>query len=222
MTSLPRPTPGELEILRVLWDRGPSTVREVQDALGPDKAAGYTTVLKLLQIMFEKGLVRRDESTRPHVFRAAVAEARVKRRLVSDLLDQVFDGSSMSLVMQALSTKRATAGELRQLRELLAANVMTGHTSLTQPRDLAVEANAPGPPSLPGTGTDVPGKNGKGGVSADALETPLTARPGSGRGWSSLAQPILEAAMPWLVLGWAAGVMLFSIRSEWLTRPRAA
>jgi predicted transcriptional regulator len=115
----PKPTAAELQILQVLWRRGPSTVHQVQPALKRGDQVGYTTVLKLLQIMFEKGLVRRDESTRPHVFRAAVAEAQVKRRLVSDLLDQVFEGSSMNLVMQALSTKRATAGELRQLRELL-------------------------------------------------------------------------------------------------------
>ena len=112
-----KPTEAELGILQVLWSRGPSTVREVAEALGRDGA--YTTVLKLLQIMFEKGLVRRDESTRPHVFRAAVAELHVKRRFVSDLVDQVFDGSVMSLAMQALSGKRATPEELRKLRELL-------------------------------------------------------------------------------------------------------
>jgi len=115
----PKPTAAELQILHVLWRRGPSTVHQVQPELKRGDRVGYTTVLKLLQIMFEKGLVRRDESTRPHVFRAAVQEAQVKRRLVSDLLDQVFEGSSMSLVMQALSAKRATPGELRKLRELL-------------------------------------------------------------------------------------------------------
>jgi len=115
----PKPTAGELQILHVLWRRGPSTVHQVQPELKRGDQVGYTTVLKLLQIMFEKGLVRRDESTRPHVFRAAVQEAQVKRRLVSDLLDQVFEGSSMSLVLQALSAKRATPGELRKLRELL-------------------------------------------------------------------------------------------------------
>jgi BlaI family transcriptional regulator, penicillinase repressor len=115
----PKPSAGELEILRVLWRRGPSTVHQVQPELKRGDRVGYTTVLKLLQIMFEKGLVRRDESTRPHVFRAAVAEAQVKRRLVADLLDDVFEGSSMSLVMQALSAKPASADEVRQLRELL-------------------------------------------------------------------------------------------------------
>ena len=116
---LPKPTAGELEILRVLWRRGPSTVHQIQPELKRGDRVGYTTVLKLLQIMFEKGLVRRDESTRPHVFRAAVAEAQVKRRLVADLLDQAFEGSSMNLVMQALSAKPATPEEVRTLRRLL-------------------------------------------------------------------------------------------------------
>jgi BlaI family transcriptional regulator, penicillinase repressor len=115
----PKPTASELQILHVLWRRGPSTVNQVQPELQHGDRVGYTTILKLLQIMFEKGLVRRDESTRPHVFRAAVAEARVKRRFVTDLLDQVFEGSATNLAMQALSVKRATREELRKLRELL-------------------------------------------------------------------------------------------------------
>lgn len=119
MPSHPKPTASELQILHVLWRRGPSTVHQVQPELQHGDRVGYTTVLKLLQIMFGKGLVRRDESTRPHVFRAAVAEAQVKRRFVTDLLDQVFEGSATSLAMQALSVKRATPDELRRLRELL-------------------------------------------------------------------------------------------------------
>jgi BlaI family penicillinase repressor len=115
----PKPTASELEILQVLWRKGPSTVNDVQAVLARGDRVGYTTVLKLLQIMFEKGLVKRDDSTRPHVFRAAVPEAQVKRRVIRDLLDQVFEGSAMSLVMQALSVKRATPAELRRLRELL-------------------------------------------------------------------------------------------------------
>jgi BlaI family transcriptional regulator, penicillinase repressor len=115
----PKPTAAELQILHVLWRRGPSTVHQVQPELQHGDRVAYTTVLKLLQIMFEKGLVRRDESTRPHVFRAAVTEAHVKRRFVSDLADQVFEGSVMSLTMQALSARRATPEELRKLRELL-------------------------------------------------------------------------------------------------------
>ena len=119
MPRLPKPTAGEFEILGVLWRRGPSTVHQIQPELKRGDRVGYTTVLKLLQIMFEKGLVRRDESTRPHVFRAAVAEAQVKRRLVAELLDQAFEGSSMNLVMQALSAKPATPEEVRKLRRLL-------------------------------------------------------------------------------------------------------
>jgi BlaI family penicillinase repressor len=115
----PKPTAAELEILQALWRNGPSTVNEVQAVLARGDRVAYTTVLKLLQIMFEKGLVKRDDSSRPHVFRAAVAEAQVKRRVIADLLDQVFEGSAMSLVMQALSVKRATPAELRRLRELL-------------------------------------------------------------------------------------------------------
>jgi BlaI family penicillinase repressor len=119
MTSLPRPTPGELEILRVLWDRGPSTVREVQDALGPEKAAGYTTVLKLLQIMAEKDLVRRDESARAHVYAARVPETQTQRQLVRDLVDRAFGGSAAQLVVQALSGRRASAEEIGRIRRLL-------------------------------------------------------------------------------------------------------
>ena len=119
MPRVPKPSVAELEILHVLWRRGPSTVHQIQPELKRGDRVGYTTVLKLLQIMFDKGLVRRDESTRPHVFRAAVGEAQVKRRVVADLLDQVFEGSSMSLVMQVLSAKPATPDEVRRLRQLL-------------------------------------------------------------------------------------------------------
>jgi BlaI family transcriptional regulator, penicillinase repressor len=115
----PKPTTAELQILHVLWRRGPSTVNQVQPELERGDRVAYTTVLKLLQIMFEKGLVRRDTTTRPHVFRAAVAEARVKRRFVTDLLEQVFEGSATSVAMQALSVKRATRDDIRKLRELL-------------------------------------------------------------------------------------------------------
>ena len=117
-SNTPRPTDAELAILTVLWSRGPSTVRDVHDELSQSQDTGYTTVLKLLQIMGEKGLVTRVSPTRPHVYRAT-AEAGVKRRLVADLLDKVFDGSAMNLVMQALSARPASRDELRQLRELL-------------------------------------------------------------------------------------------------------
>lgn len=120
--STPTPTHAELEILRVLWRRGPSTVREVQDVLEKgrgSRAVGYTTVLKLMQIMTEKGLVRRDESARTHVYSAAAAEGATKQRLVSDLVDRAFEGSALGLVMHVLATRPATPEELEQIRALL-------------------------------------------------------------------------------------------------------
>jgi len=117
--TLPRPTDAELALLRVLWARGPSTVRQVHEA-GPDaRTTAYTTTLKLLQIMTEKGLVERDESDRSHVYRARLTEEQTQRQLVQHLLDRAFDGSAMKLVMQALSTREATPGELDQIRQLL-------------------------------------------------------------------------------------------------------
>jgi BlaI family penicillinase repressor len=113
------PTDAELEILRVLWDRGPSTVREVQDVLGAQREVGYTTVLKLLQIMYEKGLVRRDESARTHVYEAGVARDRTQNALVGDLVDRAFGGSASALVLGALSAKPATREELAEIRRLL-------------------------------------------------------------------------------------------------------
>jgi BlaI family transcriptional regulator, penicillinase repressor len=115
----PRPTDAELTILRVLWARGPSTVRQVHDVLSRDRAAAYTTSLKLLQIMTEKGLVRRDESDRTHIYQARLTEEQTQRQLVRDLLERAFGGSSSKLVMQALAAKRATADELVQIRRLL-------------------------------------------------------------------------------------------------------
>ncbi len=118
-SSLPRPTDAELEILKVLWRRGPCTVREVFDSLSESKQTGYTTVLKLMQIMAEKGLVRRDESERAHRYEAALAEEETQRQLVGDLLRRVFDGSAKRLVMQALSSERAGAAELEEISRLL-------------------------------------------------------------------------------------------------------
>ncbi len=115
----PRPTDAELEILRVLWERGPSTVRQVHDAIGAARDTGYTTVLKLLQIMAEKGLVDRDQSQRSHVYRARYAEEETQRQLVQDLLARAFGGSAEKLVMQALSAKRASKAELDEIRRLL-------------------------------------------------------------------------------------------------------
>lgn len=117
--AIPRPTEAELAILRVLWERGPSTVREVQESLYEERGTGYTTALKLLQIMTEKGLVHRDESLRTHVYEAAVSEDHTQRQLVRDLLDRAFGGSAQKMVMQALSARRASPAELAQIRKLL-------------------------------------------------------------------------------------------------------
>jgi len=112
-----KPTDAELAILRVLWSRGPSTVRQVAGAM--DREVGYTTVLKLLQIMTEKGLVTRDESARTHVYDAAFSEDQTQRQLVNDLVERAFDGSAAKLVMQALASKKATPEELDEIRKLL-------------------------------------------------------------------------------------------------------
>ncbi len=115
----PQPTDGELEILNVLWDRGPSTVREVYAQLSQSRPVGYTTVLKFMQIMAEKGLVRRDEEQRAHLYKAAFPREATQKQLVRDLLQRAFAGSSTQLVMQALSAQRATPDEILQIRQLL-------------------------------------------------------------------------------------------------------
>ena len=119
MTARPRPTAGELAILRVLWERGPSTVREVHAELERERPTGYTTVLKLLQIMTEKGLVTRDETARAHVYAPAVEESQTQRRLVRDLLDRAFGGSATKLVMHALAGRKASRDEIASIRRLL-------------------------------------------------------------------------------------------------------
>lgn len=116
---LPRPTDAELAILRVLWARGPSTVRHVHEALADARATGYTTTLKLMQIMAEKGLVRRDESARTHVYAAVATERRTQRQLVSDLMRRAFGGSAAALVLQALSARPASKEELREIQRLI-------------------------------------------------------------------------------------------------------
>jgi predicted transcriptional regulator len=123
MAAALKPTPAELAILRVLWTHGPSTVRQVHDALAAgrpaDRTTGYTTTLKLIQIMTEKGLLSRAEQNRQHVYRARASEAAMQKRLVRDLLDRAFNGSSARLVMQALAARPATSDELREIRRLL-------------------------------------------------------------------------------------------------------
>ncbi|MBK8268758.1 MAG: BlaI/MecI/CopY family transcriptional regulator [Planctomycetes bacterium] len=117
--SLPRPTESELEILAVLWNAGSATVRQTQEQLSKRREMGYTTVLKLLQIMHEKGLVKRDESDRTHIYSAAEPRERTQQRIVSNLLDRAFEGSASSLVMRALSSKKASSKELIEIRAML-------------------------------------------------------------------------------------------------------
>jgi len=115
----PRPTDTELQILRVLWRRGPSTVREVHEELATTHPTVYTTVLKLMQIMAEKGLVSRNEEQRAHVYEARLAREETQAQLLGDLLDRAFEGSATNLVMQVLSSKRASVEELEQIRAVL-------------------------------------------------------------------------------------------------------
>ena len=117
--SLPLPTESELRLLRVLWTRGASTVREVLDALPADPPTGYTTVLKVLQIMHGKGLVIRDERERTHIYAAAVPPETTQRQLVSDLADRAFGGSALGLVMHALSPDVASREEIEEIRRLV-------------------------------------------------------------------------------------------------------
>ena len=115
----PKPTEGELELLQVLWTRGPSTVREIHEALGSDRGTGYTTTLKVLQKMTDKGLVRRDESSRSHVYEPAIEAEQTQRQLASDLLKRAFGGSPGRLVVAALSAEEASREDLAEIRRLL-------------------------------------------------------------------------------------------------------
>jgi len=115
----PRPTGAELEILGVLWQRGPSTVRDVHVVLSHRRRTGYTTVLKLMQIMAEKGLVLRNEDQRAHIYAARAPQEQTQKQLVRDLVDRAFNGSALNLVMQALSAQKASPEELAQIRQML-------------------------------------------------------------------------------------------------------
>jgi predicted transcriptional regulator len=115
----PRPTPAELEILGVLWDLGPATVRVVQEVLEQRRPTGYTTVLKLLQIMTDKGLVRRDTARRAHRYAPRLPRERTEQQMVGDLVDRAFGGSASRLVLRALSARPATTDELERIRKLL-------------------------------------------------------------------------------------------------------
>jgi len=118
-SHIPKPTDAELAILRILWERGASTVRQVHDVIVEDRALAYTTTLKLLQIMTEKGLTDREERDRVHYYRARHAEDEMQQRLVGDLMHRAFRGSAARMLMQALATKPASAQELKELRKLL-------------------------------------------------------------------------------------------------------
>ena len=114
-----RPTDAELDILNILWERGPSTVRDVHDTLSATRKTGYTTTLKLMQIMAEKGLVRRDESQRAHVYRPALSRERTLRRIARDLMERVFEGSAETLMLHALRAKSVSGKELETIRRML-------------------------------------------------------------------------------------------------------
>ena len=116
---LPRPTGSEFEILRVLWERGPSTVREVNKILNEQKPVGYTTVLKVLQIMAAKGSVKRNEEQRAHVYEAVQPAEKTKRQFAGDVLQRVFGGSASELMMHALAGQRTSRKELEELRRVL-------------------------------------------------------------------------------------------------------
>ena len=119
LTPSPKPTASELEILHVLWERGPSTVREVHQALSDKRPIGYTSVLKLMQIMTAKGTLRRNEEQRAHVYEAVQPAEKTKRQLALDVLQRVFDGSASQLMMHALADRKASKEEVDELRRLL-------------------------------------------------------------------------------------------------------
>ena len=117
--SAPRPTEAELEILRVLWEQGPATVRQVHEALVGTRETGYTTTLKLMQIMADKGLVTRDESARTHIYEARLSQEHTQRQLLNDLVERAFGGSAAALVLRALSTQKTSDEELQEIRQLI-------------------------------------------------------------------------------------------------------
>jgi BlaI family penicillinase repressor len=118
---LPHPTDREIAILRILWDKGACTVKQVNEVMSKDKTTGYTTTLKLMQIMAEKGLVVRDESTFQHVYKPAISEESAQKQLVGNLLERAFSGSAEKLVMRALSAKKVSPEELSRIQKMLDA-----------------------------------------------------------------------------------------------------
>jgi predicted transcriptional regulator len=118
-TKILKPTDSELEILQVLWDKNEATVREVHEALSQTKDCGYTTTLKLMQIMFEKGLVLRDDSSRTHIYRPNVSREKTQKQLVDKMVNALFSGSHTQLVMQALGSHTPSNKELEEIQQLL-------------------------------------------------------------------------------------------------------
>jgi predicted transcriptional regulator len=114
-----KPTESELEILQVLWQKGQATVREVHDELSRSRDIGYTTALKLLQIMYEKGLVTRDDSSKTHIYQAAVSREKTQKQMVGKMISTLFSGSPSELVMQALGNHKASEEELDEIQKLL-------------------------------------------------------------------------------------------------------
>jgi len=166
--STSRPTDVELEILRVLWRRGPSTVRQVQKTLEQDRPTGYTTALKMLQIMFEKGLVLRDASERTHVYRARVSEQQTLRQLLRDLADRAFDGSLVQLVVHALAVKPVSRADAAEIQKHLGAVEEPAPPSRTPTDPPAPDPPAPPlPPPVP-VAREAP--------AADAAEVPAPGR----------------------------------------------
>lgn len=114
-----KPTDAELEILYILWERGPSSVRDINDLLNKRRDVGYTTTLKFMQIMNEKGLVERDTAAKSHIYKAVVRENETKNHLMTDFINVAFQGSAMDLVMQALGNTKSSPQELKELKSLI-------------------------------------------------------------------------------------------------------
>lgn len=127
--ALPKPTEAELELLRILWAIEPATVREIHEALNDEREAGYTTVLKLMQIMTAKGLVERDEANRAHVYRATISQEDMQSKILKDLSMRLFAGSATQLAMHALAMEPASASELEEIRILIESKRNNGHSS---------------------------------------------------------------------------------------------
>jgi BlaI family transcriptional regulator, penicillinase repressor len=131
MHLLPKPTESELELLRILWTIEPATVRDIYEALNRERASGYTTILKMLQIMTTKGLVVRDEGNRAHVYRAAMSQDAMQSRMLRDLSMRLFSGSATQLAMHALAMEQASPNELEEIRALIDRNKAFAQSSST-------------------------------------------------------------------------------------------